>query len=530
MATNEEAAEAAGLPPDAIPGAADAYLEQLAGTRYLPVSVSGGIAVYRFPVAAGAMPDLHFVVNLAQGSAVAAARPLSFMRADERDRLGASDRDISAGLVRLLAASGRRVYLSYSEDGPDGVRPPHPAIDARPPSDFNMNYPRGRWLPNLEADAERSPEVFPAQSVCAGAALATVFSPETRDGAPVPIWSRGTPDAPVVMAPESAKAARDALVRDGTLGLSATAMDDYASCAFRRIFRKCLRVEPVESGLSFIDNRLLGSIYHDAFSRLLAPLAREHLSVVYADAPDDQDNRGGSGDADGAPAGETARPDQAAINDAMRSAITAAARELGPVAAMLIESAAPMLGRHFSRAAADLFRAIDGQIPVIVDDAELTAPLDGLDARLVGRPDLVCVAASDGSGERAVIVDYKKTTVPAPKDLEPRDDGSVGDIQIPVYKLLAEANGLKPESAYYLSIEGYGPSRKHLLTAFGPDPQAAIPPEKLPLLKPALESVASWTAGVIDRGEVFVPQVRDRDSVCPGCDLRSVCRARYAVR
>jgi len=510
----EEAADAAGLAPDAFPGAAAAWLEQLEATRYLPVSESGGITVYRFPVAASSVPELHYVLNLAQGAAVAAARPLSFMRADERDRLGAADRDISAGLVRLLAVSGRRVFLSYSEDGPDGVRPPHPAIDARDPESVGLAYDRDRWLPNLETDALPVPEAFPGQAVSASAALATVFGSGGAD------WAVGTPEAPAAMGRAAADAAKASMSPNGRLRLSATSIEGYGSCAFRRVFQSGLRVEPIDSGLSFIDNLLLGRIYHDAFRRLLEPLAEAGRSIV---APDDGPD---------APAGETARPAAADIEAAMGDAIRALSGELGPMASMLVDTAAPILRRNFSRASANLLRALDGCVPVMVDDSGLTAPLDTVDAELYGRPDLVCVAPAPGAGEprKAVIVDYKKSRIPTRAQLEPDDDGSVDDIQIPAYAVLVEAAGMVPEAAYYLSIEGSEPSGKGLLEVFGPGPKPAIPAEKMPLLRPALEAQAARTAGIIGRGEVFVPAMRDRDSICSGCGLRSVCRAHYAVR
>jgi len=507
----EEAALAAGLPADTVPGAADAYLAQLDETRYLPVSESGGIAVYRFPVAAGALPDLHYVLNLAQGAAVAAARPLSFMRADERDKLGAADRDISAGLIRLLAVSGTRVFMSHSEDGPDGVRPPHPAVSAVPPESLELCYDRDQWLPNLEAGARPVARAFPAQALSARAAATTVFNQGKHD------WSGGTPQAPATMGAAARAAARQALIRDDLLSLSTTAIEEYGSCAFRRIFYRRLRVEPVDTGLTFLDNLLLGQLYHDAFGRLFEPLALAGQSIV---APDDSED---------APAGETPRPTKADIENALVAAVEAIGPDRGPMAGILVDTARPVLRRNFLRAATNLIRALDGQVPVIADNTDLTAPLKTPGTRLTGRPDLICVAVRDDERKKAVIVDYKKSKIPGRKDLEPRDDGSMGAIQIPAYTVLAEEAGYHPESAYYLSIEGSRDGGKGLLLVFGPGPKPIIPADKMCLLRPALESAAAATTGIIENGEIFVPAMRDRDVTCSGCDIRPVCRARYAV-
>jgi len=503
------AAEAMGLDPDAIPGAIDLYTRQLGDTRYLPVSESSGVSVYRFPVAAGARPALHYVINLAQGAAEAAARPLSFMRADERQRAGASDRDIASGLIRLLARSGDRVVLSYSEDGPEGIRPPHAAIRAQKPEELGMQFARDLWLPNRESDARSMAEVFPAQAVGAAAALRTVFAKGDDD------WSLGTPSVPARMPADCAEAVRLASSRDGVLRLSATAMTDYASCAFRRVMARHLKIEVVPSGLSFIDALLIGEIYHDAFRRLLRPLAADHVSIVAV-----ADDTGG--------AGEVARPDGGAARQAITASMEAIARTHGPMAAVLVSTAGPTLARHFADAAASLSKALDGWIPVLVDDTELSAPLDEQGIELFGRPDLVCVAVGDEG--RAAIVDYKKSQVPRKAELEPDADGDVQKLQIPVYEELARAAHLDPESAWYLSIETAQASGKGMHLVFGPGEKPYLTQDQRPLLAIALRRAVTETSRVMSAGHIFLPAIRDRRVVCEKCDLRPVCRAHYAVR
>jgi hypothetical protein len=518
----DDAAVTARIEPNAIPGAADTFLEALQGTRYVPVSGSGGISVYRFPVAAGARPTLHFVMNLAEGDAKAASRPLSFMRADERERAGAVDRDISPGLIRLLSVSGVRVHLSYAENGPDGIRPPHPAIDAKDPGDYGLSYEREKWLPNLEAERQRPespaapmdapPEVFPAQVTGARAALATVFGPDGPD------WTRGTPGSPATMSPEKIQKVRSTLEREGTLELSDTAMEAYASCPFRRIYGGHLKVQAVESGLSFIDARLIGEVYHDAFRRLLRPLAEASLAVL-------------AGDDDAA--GCKARPEVSAMRIAIREAIGATGTRLGPMAGVLVATATPVLERNFTAAASALMRVIDGLRPVMVDAAELRAPLESVEANLRGRPDLVCVASGDdgrGGTARAMIVDYKKSRLPAIAELAPDDGGNIAAIQIPVYTALVKAAGYEPESAWYVSMEGSGSNGKRLLLVYGPGDKPAIPADKLSLIGPAVEMAARAAVRTIDAGLVFIPVKSDRDEACNNCDLRPVCRAHYTVR
>jgi hypothetical protein len=300
-------------------------------------------------------------------------------------------------------------------------------------------------------------------------------------------------------------------------------MEGYASCAFRRIFAGHLGAVAVDSGLSFIDARLIGQVYHDAFKRLFRPLEEKSQPVL-------------AGDDDAS--GILARPGPQEILAAIRAAITATGHTLGAMAGTLVATAAPVLERNFTAAAGELLRALDGLVPVMVDSAELYAPLRGVEAKLFGRPDLVCAGeraagaprVSPGSASRVVIVDYKKSRVPAAEDLTPDEDGRIAAIQIPVYTELVKAAGYEPGSAWYVSVEGYGSKGRHLLLAYGPDDDPAISADMMGLLGPAVESAAALTARTIDDGEVFVPARGDRKAVCEHCELKPVCRVHYTVR
>jgi hypothetical protein len=313
---------------------------------------------------------------------------------------------------------------------------------------------------------------------------------------------------------------RQTLLREGVLALSVTAMDGYAACAFRRVFTGHLGVKAVDSGLSFIDARLVGQVYHDAFKLLFKPLEEKAQPVITAD--------------DGV-AGTTARPGQHEILSAMRGAVEATGRTLGAMAGTLVATAAPVLEHNFTAAAGALLQALDGLVPVMVDSAELYAPLHGIDAQLYGRPDLVCKGesapeAAPGTAPKVVIVDYKKSKVPDTVDLAPDEDGSIAAIQIPVYTELVKAAGFEPGSAWYVSVEGYGDRKKRMLLVYGQDGKPAIPEDKLGLLAPAVEAAAARAAATINKGEVFVPARQDRKAVCEHCGLKPVCRVHYTVR
>ena len=429
----DENATAAGM--ETLGRAADIWMEHLESVRYLKVSKQAGIPVYRFPAAAGAMPDLHFVMNLSLKAAVAAARPLSFLRDDERQKAGAFDRDISGGLIRLLAASGGTVYLSWADEGPEGTRSPHPALVSASPESLGLPYERTAWLLNAEEDFKTLatlPSVFPIQQRGAALALETVLAGGDRS------WSEGNPDFPVVMDSEISKRVQESLsADDGTLHLSDTALEDYRDCAFKRIFGKHLQVQAVQTGLSFIDARRLGSIYHEAFRRCFQPLAEAGRTIVQ-----------------GTEAGEVSWPGDADAAAAIEEAVRSEGTRLGPFGTLLLESGLPQMRFSFVSAMARARAVLDGQIPVMVEQAGLLAPTETKGVMLYGRPDLVCVdPSSEARGTKATILDYKKSSLPHKKDLRPDEAGSLRKLQLPLYAKLVSHAGYQPVRAAYLAVE-----------------------------------------------------------------------------
>lgn len=509
----DESAKEAGI--EGIGKAADIWLEHLASVRYLKVSRQPGIPVYRFPAAAGAMPELHFVMNLSLKSAVAAARPLSFLRDDERQKAGARDRDISGGLIRLLAGSGDTVHLSWADEGPEGTRAPHPCIVSASPASLGMPYRRDDWLLNLEEDfttLAEGPPLFPIQKTSATLALTTVLA----DGASR--WSTGRPDNPAIMADDIRARIQTSLSgADGQLHLSDTALEEYRDCAFRRIFGKHLKVQAMETGLSFMDARILGSIYHDAFRRCFQPLAENSRTIV-----------------DGTEAGEANRPGTAEAEAAIEAAVRDEGARLGPFASLLLESSLPKMRLNFVSALTKARAILDGQVPVLVEVAGMLAPTEIDGVLLSGRPDLVCVdpagepgVGGNPEGTKATILDYKKNSLPPKKDLRPDEVGRLRKLQIPLYARLVSQAGYQPVRAAYLSVED---DKNALSFVFSDREKAAVEPEGIPALMAALEQQVALGAERIRSGAIYVPHPEDQEQLCSSCGLRPVCRVRYTVR
>lgn len=499
-----EAAETTGI--NSIPNAAELYTAMLEESLYLEASVSRGIFVYPFPAAAGAFPDLHYIVNLNQKASAAMSRPMAFLRPDLRASLGISDRDLSAGLIRLLAQSGRTTVLSYSRDGPEGVSAPHHVLKL-----LDTDYRREAWLPNQEAAAQILPVVFPAQKLSAMTALKTVFPGSKAD------WSQGLPSKPWQMADFCKEAVISHEFRNGKPLLSATSMEEYDSCSFRRIYSRVLGIRETESGLSFIDKRLLGSIYHNAFWQLLMPMAENKLVFV-----------------SGAAAGEKSRPDAGAAAKAMEKAMAALDKEEGQMTHVLAGGLYPLLLNAFTDAVFTLREQADGCRVLFADNRWLEAGLDNGSILLQGRPDLVCTKEKSDGTQEVMIIDFKKKKLPQKKQQAFQTDGSLIKIQIPVYSLLTESMNLQLKKAFLISIEGENNEGARASLVLGNEKHGnqkpAIHLDDKKRMHAAVEQKARLIADKISAGKVFVPEVADRAEVCASCHYKALCRVHYTMR
>jgi hypothetical protein len=256
---------------------------------------------------------------------------------------------------------------------------------------------------------------------------------------------------------------------------------------------------------------MLGSIYHDAFRRCFLPLAGRGWTIV-----------------DATEAGESPRPGQPEAQTAIEEAVRDEGLRRGPFAALLLESGLPKTRLHFIAAMAKARTALDGQVPVLVEEAGMQTPMEIGNVALTGRPDLVCLDPGTQAGSKEVtILDYKKNSLPAMKDLRPDAEGRLRKLQLPLYARLVSQAGYKPVRAAYLSVED---SKNTIRFVFSNQEKAAVEQEELPALMAALDQQAALGAQRIRSGAVHVPYPEDQEQLCPNCDLRPVCRVRYTVR
>lgn len=511
----------------AINGSAALWYQQLEESLYLATSKTSGVPVYKFRVSAGCQPSLHFVLNLGEQASRLAGRSLRFLREDERAKFETEDTNLSEGIIRILSESGERVYLSHSIEGPDGFRPPHPALTLQPPEPHaqttnRLTWQADLWLPARDgfyqpdstarsAQAVGQPtELFPLQKSSLASALVTCAQQAAVD------YTLGKPDRPERL-PDILKARLlTRLETSGRLTVNVSLMETYRVCAFRYLLEKSYRLAATQTGLSFLDRPLIGNLYHDTLRAIFQPLVEGRLTIVRPEA-----------------AGEAERPADSDVPAALDHTIGKLAESHGPFAALMAEAVRPVLIQNLRQTLNTLRTMLDGCIPWQNDQQTLLLHFSDETVNLDGRPDLVCYSPlgkrDRPTGIPAVrLIDYKTKGIPDAKELRGDSAGQPGKLQIPAYISLLEALQVEVEEAWYLGIEKDG-KKKNLLKAYGPDETSVFRFEDKAGLTEAIRQACATTANMLRAGQIFVPAYKDLAEACQYCRLPGVCRQHFTV-
>ncbi len=154
-----------------------------------------------------------------------------------------------------------------------------------------------------------------------------------------------------------------------------------------------------------------------------------------------------------------------------------------------------------------------------IGDFELTLAMAFDEGNIVleGRADRVLQRSG---GNEVAVIDYKRKTIPARKDLALREDGSLREFQVASYALMLAETGKEPRLGLYWSIEGCKSA-----VAFGPGGGRSswmdFEPERRELMRLVAASAERIRSGSCLNA---TPSVE----ACDNCALRSICRALYS--
>lgn len=475
-----------------------AFLSLLAGQIYVPRNAQPGIPVYPYRVAAGVAPRWHFLVNCSHDATRAVSGRWSFLREDQRERLGVGASDMTEAFLDLYTRSGERVLCSYAREGFSG-----PQI--APFSFVGQDRIETGAAPRRASSYLQEPAVWSGR----------------ESGIPYPLY-------PVQVAGADAIARTGLLERDPDYGrtslpagplfeqvlmnctsraegssirLSATDLETYTGCPFAYFLHRALAISEDEYEVDQDDPRGLGTLYHNVLERLFESIRQE-------------DGR-------------------------LRSGHLSRYQEIAGEILAAVEDGTDMQARRFlpparHAAAQRLARAVDQLLReevVAHDGYEIVKPeswqesaLQDPPVQLVGRFDRLLCNPESGA---LVLVDYKRRSLPSKKDLGvERPEETLRSLQLPLYALLLWENGANLERVLYYSIEDSRWQRVYDAGSF-PGSKAWHDGQSWEDAIAEVRRRITEAGHAIRQGDFRYPHA---EQGCEQCVFRGICRTKFRVR
>ena len=517
------------------------WISSLKDKLYVPRGRNEGIPVYSYRVSAGLCPAHHFIVGASHDATRVILGHYSYLRDDEKERLLVGDQDLSDPFMDLYVRSGKEVSISYARETQKGAQLAsgyfvrRRLVEPVPVSRSTMDGYRAERLFWESGDPLLMPSrLYPSQLSGLMYQAETGFAPRGAD------FLRDEIDDDVV---------RRLLLEDqlstryeGFLHLSAAHLESFRTCpfAYSLLYGLAVREEPFE--LDYYGALTFGNLYHQVLEELYRAIA-SNTGVFQAESAEEYRRLLDS------------LIDRAVQPRLVRVRLSLDGRVPVPAARPLYQPLAEVFRRSAKRLlplliAADVEFSSGHRLESAEDWFSTQLPDSGVE--LFGRIDRI---TRDPERDDYTLVDYKKNRAPgrsaferllssvgagatAAKDSEDNEDSESEDraetaaidsgvLQIPVYAVLARAKNRDLDRAAYYSIE----SGKYITVFDRSGPRGLVDAGELDELMGRVTALVGVTAERIRRGDYRVGTEKDgREAGCDGCPMRSVCRARYAVR
>ncbi len=476
------------------------FLRGLGELRYVPRNPAPAVPIYPYRVSALAASRHHFVLGCSQEGIGVRYAIASYLRDDQKEKLGLVDRDASDDFAAAYALDAHARF-SYAEEGIDGWNAPSPfffgssaggsgalsAGRARPGPPPDFADVRKRDPLRAETEAWKSggalpPALLGFQKAAAAEAQASLGDKGSDYSRPAARADAGAREA--VLGARRTQA--------GLLRLSVTELENYLACPFAWLLARGLGLEEETSGVGFFDARLAGEMAHAAVGRLFARIAE-------------------SGPFSSARLGFYL----SFVHPAVASVLPEFARKEGPFLVPMFSAYAPLLEDRLGR----LLAAESWMEGWNAGDFERSFEKKYLERGVVlqGRVDRVA-----RRGEDIALVDYKKRVLPRKTDLvaDTSAGTALAKLQIAAYVALCESELGRVERAAYWSIED---ARRLVVVG----PEGLRDREGYGVELAAFELSLAAVADGLSRGDFGLAPAGGES--CETCGWSAVCRCRYAT-
>lgn len=476
------------------------FLSILDDTIYVHQRTHGGIALFPYRVAAGTPFPHHFVLDASQDHATIVYRELSFLRHDNRVRLGLSDTDASASFFGMYRLSQAR--FSVSGHSFSGYCTAHGYFEQCRGTDRTGDDPFRQENAFFADPAQLPARRYPVQEKGFSLWLARrnrrrfSFLENPFSGKPEALFRK----------------IEDKTIRDGAIIINQTDLSRFSYCNARWFLGKILGLTSQERDAAMINERNMGLIIHQALREVYERI-RDKDKQFFA-SHREQYYRW--------------------ADDAAMHATAQSAEFKGPIAGPIIK----LLSRRVSdavRLVIDLdARLLDAFTPVLLE-GRLELRRD--DKLFTGIIDRISQNPADGN---LVLMDYKSGNVAKPGDYKPQpedaaiEEQSLGDYQMPMYLYLAENNPQNAEQkatiqdAWFVSIRDkkFSPIVKGESWVAQTGGRYAVSREEFEPALQVFEYTADRFARAVREQDFTRPENLPRKS-CSSCEFFRICRTTY---
>lgn len=488
----------------------DFFVTYLGAKDYLPQNTVRGVSIFPYKLVATAPFDVHILLNASQESLTVLFKQLSFLREDKRRTLELEDDNSSLAFIRLYAnQSNIETRFSCASKTFTGYAIPHNFFAVQQIAPDNSQNPED--LLRYEKQWFESQQKIPAPQ--------TITSMQKKG---FDTWvTRNRNEEKNSISKIISSEIRNIIdekfrTKEKKLSISQSTLKKYFTCPYMWLYERILKMEEITLDASLMEDRWLGTIYHQILSLFFQPLSNKKEKLLPLNTnktlPEEYEK---------------------ALKVATREVI--AQYQASLITKQLLETQENSIYSTLESCVSHFLEIFHGHI-ILGTEKELSVEKPNYVLR--GTIDLILVTGDEESN--IVLVDFKTGTSPSLKDsiASCDDEQSLADFQFATYVTLFENNnenfcpGMEVSKAAFFSIQKreikpiigkIKEKQRKIIFRHGDDLGNSFDPTIQQLEKYILQFVKD----IDTRQLTSMEQVSY--STCRGCNYRTICRTTYKV-
>lgn len=244
----------------------DFFVTYLGTKDYLPQNTVRGVSVFPYKVVATAPFDIHIVLNASQESLTILIKQLSFLREDKRRTLELEDDNSSLAFIRLYGnQSNIETRFSCASKTFTGYTIPHNFFTVKQiPADNSQN---------IEDVLRYEKQWLESQQNITGPKTITSMQKKGFDTWVTRNRNKEKNSMNTILSSEISTIIDEKFrTKENKLNISQSTLKKYFTCPYMWLYERILKMEEITLDASLMEDRWLGTIYHQILSLFFQPL------------------------------------------------------------------------------------------------------------------------------------------------------------------------------------------------------------------------------------------------------------------